>query len=135
MVNTMINIIVIVLIFFLFKLLMLNNNFNRVFNEGLKGIYVYQLILFFSYLVLYWCIQISDKFLMILYVLYPFCTNLLSLDHLLLENISENSQLFGDEFDITIRLNYLSSLLLWFLAALIISRIKKHYKRKSINAF
>ena len=129
-VNALINIIVIVVIFFMLKKIMLNDQFYRVFKDGLKGIHLYQLILFFSYLVIYWCIQISDKFLMMIYVLYPFSSSLLNLDNPLLANFSENSQFFGDEFDIAVRLNYLCSLLLWFFTAIILSRIKNIYIEK-----
>ncbi len=106
---------------------MTDNESHRIFKDGLKGVYLYQLLLFFSYFVLYWCIQISDKFLMMLYVLYPFSTTLLDLHKPLLENVSANSRFFGDGFDIVIRLNYLSSLLLWFFAAIIIIRLKNFY--------
>ncbi len=134
-INALINIVIIAIIFFLIKKFMLNNDFSRVFKDGLKGIYLYQLILFFSYFVLYWFIQISDKFLLMLYVLYPFSTNILDLKEPLLGTISENSRFFGDELDITVRLNYLSSLLLWFLAAIIIARLKSLYTKKKINNF
>jgi len=132
-INTLINIIFIFFIFILFKLLMLNSNFSRILNNGLPGLYLYQVILFFSYLVLYWCIQISDKFLMMLYVLYPLSTSLLDLDKPLLGSFSAHSHFFGNKYDIAIRLNFLSSLLLWFLAALIITRIKNIYREKKTN--
>jgi hypothetical protein len=131
--NTLINLIFIVLLFILFMRLMRNSHFSRIFNEGLPGIYAYQVVLFFSYLILYWCIYISDKFLMILYLLYPLSTTLLDLDKPLLKSISEHSPFFGDKLDITLRLNFLFSLLLWFLAAVLILRIKKIYREKKKN--
>ena len=131
--NTLINIIIMVLIFFLLKNIIADNERHKIFKDGLKGIYLYQVILFFSYFVLYWCIKISDKFLMMLYVLYPFSTTLLDLNKPLLKTFSDNSRFFGDDFDIVIRLNYLSSLLLWFFSAIIIIRLKNYYKLRYRN--
>ena len=125
--NTLINIIIMVIIFFLLKNIITDNERHKIFKDGLKGVYSYQLLLFFSYFVLYWCINISDKFLMMIYVLYPFSTTLLDLNKPLLENVSAKSRFFGDGFDIVVRLNYLSSLLLWFFAAIIIIRLKNFY--------
>jgi hypothetical protein len=129
--NTLINFFVIGIIFILLKNILADIEGHRIFKYGLKGVYLYQLILFFSYFVLYWCIQISDKFLLMLYVLYPFSTTLLDLHKPLLETVSDNSRFFGDDFDIVIRLNYLSSLLLWFFAAIIITRLKNYYILKN----
>ncbi len=70
---------------------------------------------------------------MMLYVLYPFSTTLLDLNKPLLETVSDNSQFFGDKFDIVIRLNYLSSLLLWFFAAIIFIQLKSYYKLRNKN--
>jgi hypothetical protein len=131
--NTLINFFVIGIIFILLKNILADIEGHRIFKYGLKGVYLYQLILFFSYFVLYWCIQISDKFLLMLYVLYPFSTTLLDLHKPLLETVSDNSRFFGDDFDIVIRLNYLSSLLLWFFAAIIIIRLKNFYILRNKN--
>jgi len=129
-VNLLINILFILALFFLVKLLSLNNKFESLVQAGLPGIYCYQLLLYFSYLVLFWCIQISDKFLIMIYVLYPFCTGLLDLDKPLLGSFSGRSPFFGDKLDIVVRLNYLASLLLWFVAAIIITRIRKLSEEK-----
>jgi hypothetical protein len=130
--NTLVNIIVLVVLFLLLKMSILKNDLNEIFMSGVRGLYAYQIILYFSYFVIYWLIDIWDKFALLFYVLYPFSTTIFNIDSPTLENFSQSSRFFGNEMDLVVRLNYLASLLLWFSVAVLIHRLTSRYKAKKV---
>lgn len=130
--NALIDLVLVSLVFLAaIYLLSRSSRFRRPFKYGLKGIYWYQAFLWFSYLVLYWGVKLSDNIIAVLYVLYPFCSNLLHLSNSPFNRFSASSPLFGNDYDIIIRLNYAASLVLCFAMGLAAYYIKRPHQNKN----